>query len=139
MFFIRVTTSSWWWATNEPVGRGPVVGCPATGGGGGGGGGGASWESSLSRKVPFLLRDNFFCWSWIAACTAAEPFTGSLFVMVGLGGLEGTCFFGVAAPVPGVIPSFRGYWTFRVSRQSSVTQPSNLLLTGRGFVLVKWG
>lgn len=41
------------------------------------------------------------------------------------------CFFGVVTPVfcPVVVPSLRGNCTLRVSRQSSVTQPSSRLLT----------
>lgn len=42
--------------------------------------------------------------------------------------LSSLVFFGVLTPVPGC-PSLRGYWTFRVSRRSTVTHSSSRLLT----------
>lgn len=139
IFFIRVTTSSWC-VTMLPDCRGVFSS--------------GSWESSSSDGVigvgvtgvigtgvrgagadidgAFLFRLIFFC---KAAASTALPFTcmSGKWWWTGLVGRDvDISRFGVETPVvfwPVVNPSFRGNWTFLVSRSSSGTHSSNLLLT----------
>lgn len=111
-----------------------------------------SCESSLSKEGTFRFLFIRFC---NAAANTALPLTSSAFA-TGLEGLKNISnifvhlngriiwnyldkepppltisFLGVETPVL-LVPSLRGKCTFRVSRDSSVTHSSNLLLTESG-------
>lgn len=92
----------------------------------------------MHKQLTFRFRLIFFC---SAAASTALPLTSS-FPDTGLAGRDEVgkdggmiCFFGVVTPVfcPVVVPSFLGNCTFLVSRYSSVTHPSSLLLTVNNF------
>lgn len=139
IFFIRVTTWSSWWVTILPdcLGVFSVGSCESSstvgviGGieltGVAGVNGGAIFEGAF--RFLFI----FFC---SAAASTALPLTWRSGVFCWWTGLVGRevdiSRFGVDTPVvfwPVVKPSFRGNWTFLVSKSSSGTHSSNLLLT----------
>lgn len=140
MFFMRVTTSSWWvtilpdclgvfssgsWESSSiPAG---VIGVGVTGGiGVTGVRGGADNDGAFRFRLIFF---------WRAAASTALPFTwtSSVWWWTGLVGRDvEISLFGVETPVvfcPVVSPSLRGNWTFLVSRSSSRTHSSSRLLT----------
>lgn len=156
-FFIRVTTSSLPCVTILPDCRGVfsaegiscesssigvtvgVAGATTAGGGGGAGVTGVA-GAGVDIEGVFRFRLIFF---WSAAARTALPLTWTSGVCewTGLVGREVEINrFGVETPVvvfwPVVNPSLRGNWTFRVSKSSSRTHSSSLLLTKKSFVIV---
>lgn len=134
-FFIRVTTSSWCvtilpdclgvFSVGGTSWESSSIGTDGVGVAGGTGVGGA--VADIDGAFRFLL--NFF---WRAAARTVFPLTWTSW-WTGLAGRDvDISLFGVDTPVvfcPVVRPSFLGNCTFLVSRSSSRTHSSNLLLT----------
>lgn len=136
IFFILVTTSSWW-VTILPdclgvFSSGSCESSSSDGMSGVGVAGVSGVRGGADSDGAFLFRLIFF---WRAAASTALPltWTSGMWWWIGLVGRDVEMSrFGVDTPVvfwPVVKPSFRGNWTFLVSRSSSGTHSSNRLLT----------